>query len=116
MITNVGINGNSTYLSSQYKYIAIGDGNTAPILLDTILENELDRLASTNTIITTTTLNDTAQFVAQFSFTSTESIKELGLFSESTLGDMFFRNTPSQIIVHDGYLMNVFIKIIESEE
>ncbi len=64
--------------------IAVGTGTTAPAATDTILTTEVDRAASTNSLITTTTANDTLEMTVTIAFTAAATITEVGTFTSTT--------------------------------
>ena len=63
--------------------MAIGTGTTAAAVTDTALQTEVMRGATTNSIVTTTVANDTAEFSYTFAITATYAITEEGLFTSS---------------------------------
>lgn len=68
------------------SHMSIGDTVTAPAAANTILGNELGRVALTSsTNVTVTVANDSSQFVATFpAGTGTGAIVEAGLFNSAT--------------------------------
>ena len=75
------------------KYIGIGTGATGAartaVVGDTALSTEVEtRATGTNTIVTTTTANDTFQTVGTITATAGRAIDEAGLFTASTAGTM----------------------------
>jgi hypothetical protein len=113
LITNVGyaqvaglING---VVTTPFKYIAVGDGSssspgscTSPSASDTALGHEVTRVQATTGRTTTSVSNDTATWSATFSFTSSYSLCEAGIFDSSSGGNMLSRVTYSVINVASG--------------
>jgi len=96
---------------TAFDYIAIGSGSTAPTASDSSLGTEVDRAAATGTQQTTNVTNDTAQLENQFSFSSSNTISEAGVFDSSTGGTMAARQTFSDINVSDGDTLTVTYQI-----
>ncbi|MGB9856100.1 MAG: hypothetical protein ACPLKS_06120 [Caldisericum exile] len=96
--------GDKDNASASYGYIAIGTNNTAATVDDTALGTEVVRKTAVFTRLTTVKANDTAQWTATFSsadnLTGTMTIYEVGVFNDSTAGDMLTR------IVYAGDNMN----------
>lgn len=84
-------------VTNFFDYIAIGTGSTAPAAGQTALVTEIttnggQRAASTNTRVTTTVTNDTAQLSLTYTFTGTlTGIAETGIFDASSSGNMLAR-------------------------
>ena len=97
--------------------IAIGTGTTAPAAGNTALETEIttnggQRGAATVTNVTTTTTNDTEQWVKTFTFTGSFAVTEEGLFDNNTSGgNMLARNTFSAINVVSGDSLQITHKV-----
>lgn len=102
LITTAGINSLTTYIDSTYTHVAFGTGTTSPTRADTALETEVDRVAGTVTITTTSLTNDTVNFVAEFAITGTHAITEAGIFSADTGGTMLARQTFDVITLVAG--------------
>ena len=105
-------------VTTPFTYIAIGDGSstnpgtcTAEASGDTALGDELHRGAATTSQVTTSVTNDTAQLVATFDFTASESICESGVFDASTGGNMLCRTTFGVLNVENGDSLQVTWKI-----
>lgn len=114
MITNIGINEVSNFLSTKYSIVAVGTGNTPVSMNDTILSNEVIRGSTTNTITTTDTINDTATFIRRITNTSSGSLKELGLFDSTN--KMFFRELfSSEAFIPVGQNFDLVVNIISKE-
>ena len=64
--------------------IAVGTGTTTPAATDTALQTEVARVASTNSVVTTTNTNDTLEMSATITFTSSYTITEVGTFNSTT--------------------------------
>lgn len=97
--------------------IAIGIGTTAAAAGDTALESEsttngAQRGAATCTRQTTTTTNDTSQWVKTFTFTGSFAITEEGLFDNNTSGgNMLARQVFSAIDVVSGDTLQITHKV-----
>lgn len=115
MITNNTINFLSTTFRDKYSYIAVGDDDTPEAMTDVALGNELIREASTNSITTTTTLNDTSVFYKSFDFTIGDTFKEFGLLDANVNGNLFDRIVTPNIIVGNNQTMNVQFNVVSKE-
>jgi hypothetical protein len=75
------------------SHMGIGTTNTAPVTGNTTLAAEVGtRAAVTPSRVTTTTANDTAQYVATFAAgNGTGAIVEAGIFNASSAGTMLSR-------------------------
>jgi len=80
------LNGVST---SPFQYIAIGSGSTSPQTTDTALESEVDRTVAN----TSYESPYKAKFTAIFNFTSFTTIREAGIFNDSSGGNLLSRVT-----------------------
>lgn len=85
-LQNAAIAAIAQHLVDTYLGSAIGTGTTAIAATDTTLEGEHMRVASTNTRVTTTVANDTAQMTGTFSITTSVSIAKAAQFTTSTTG------------------------------
>lgn len=115
MITNIGLDNIISYLNNTYNYLAVGIGDTPSTIDDTELDSELYRKITTNTINSSSINSNTIQYYSRFNISNNSVIKELGLFSANSGGDMFFRKVISDIIVKDGYKLDVFVEVSVSE-
>ena len=108
------INGEVT---NFFDYIALGSGTDAEDATDTTLVTEITtnggaRASSTNSQVTTTVTNDTAQFLKTFSFTGTLAINECAVFDAATTGTMLMRHKfTSTKNVEDGDSLELTIKM-----
>lgn len=95
--------------------IAVGTGTATPAATDTALGNEVMRVASTNSVTTTTVTDDTLEVVATFSFTSSYSISEVGTFNSTTAssGTMYSRDTTGPYSVVSGTSLQFTIKFVQ---
>lgn len=100
LVTTAGIQSLTTYIDSTYTHVAFGTGTTAPTRADTALETEVDRVAATVTITTTSLTNDTVNFVAEFAITGTHAITEAGILSAG--GILLARQTFDVITLVNG--------------
>jgi hypothetical protein len=78
--------------SNLFKWLAIGIGTTPADPTDTALGSEITTLggeralATTLTRVTTTVLNDTAEWIVVFTFTGGFAVTEAGIFDQLSLG------------------------------
>jgi hypothetical protein len=82
------------------SHMAVGTGATAPVVGNTALGTEAARVAfdSAATAVTTTTTNDSVQYVATFpAGTGTGALTEAGLFNAASSGTMLSRVTYAVI-------------------
>lgn len=91
-----GLVGN-TGSPTAFTYLAVGSASTAANATDTTLETELTdgglkRASATVTRQTTTAANDTLQLVKTFTVTGTKTVREVGVFNDSTSGTMLSRS------------------------
>ncbi len=91
-----GLVGN-TGSPTAFTYLAVGSASTAAAATDTTLETELTdgglkRASATVTRTTTTATNDTLQLVKTFNVTGTKTVREVGVFNNSTSGTMLSRS------------------------
>lgn len=120
LIVNTGLAQSAGLLNGvvtdYFDYLAIGLGTASPVATDTALGSEITnggggRAASTNTLVTTTVSNDTAQFVHQWDFTGSYAVTESGIFDSSTSGNMLARQTFSAINVNNGDSLQITWKV-----
>lgn len=91
-----GLIGN-TGTPTAFTYLAVGSASTAAAATDTTLETELtdgglERASANVSRVTTTTTNDTLQLVKTFSVTGTKTVREVGVFNDSSVGIMLSRS------------------------
>ena len=91
-----GLVGN-TGSPTAFAYLAVGSAATPATATDTTLETELtdgglERAAATVTRATTNATNDTLQLVKTFSVTGTKTVREVGVFNDSSAGTMLSRS------------------------
>lgn len=97
--------------------IAIGTGTTAAAAGNTALETEITtnggaRGAATVTNVTTTTTNDTEQWVKTFSFTGSFAVTEEGLLDNNTSGgNLLARQVFSAVNVANGDSLQITHKV-----
>lgn len=104
---------------TAFDYIGVGTGTTAATYTQTALITEivtadLARAASTGTVTQETVAGDTAQFVHQFSVTTTDAITESAVFNAATDGTMLCRQTFSAINVANGDTLQITWKVTVS--
>lgn len=102
LVTTVGIQSITTGISTDFTHCAYGTGTDAPARGDTALGTEVARGAATVTTTTTTVADDTVNFAIEFTIGGTYAITEAGIFSASTGGDMFARQTFSALNLVSG--------------
>lgn len=115
-ITDVGkaavaglING---VVTDFFDYMAIGittPGATA--LGSEIVTNGGERVATSNSRVTTTVTNDTAQFIGTWTFTGGFAITEAGVFSAAAAGTMLASQTFSAVNVVSGDSLTITWKV-----
>lgn len=100
--------------------IAVGTGTNAAAAGDTALQTEitdsgLGRGAATTSRVTTTTTNDTAQWVKSFTVTGTKAVTEEGLLDNNTSGgNLLARQVFSAINVVNGDTLQITHKLAVS--
>jgi hypothetical protein len=125
IITNTGlaeiaalIGLDTTTGHTAFDYVAWGTSATAAAATQTALLGEITtaggaRGAGTGSRITTTTTDDTFQLLKTFAFTGSLSLREIGVFNNSSAGVMLSRQTLV-IDVINGDAITVTYKIIFS--
>ena len=97
---------------TNMKYIGVGTGSTAATATDTALGGEVEtRATGTQSVVTTTTTNDTYQCIGTVTMTAGRAITESGLFGASTSGTMMSRNVFSVINLNSTDTLAVTWKI-----
>lgn len=97
--------------------IAIGIGATAAAAGDTALQSEIttnggQRGAATVSNVTTTTTNDTEQWVKSFTFTGSFAVTEEGLLDNNTSGgNLLARQVFSAVNVASGDVLQITHKV-----
>lgn len=121
LVTNAGkaevsnlVGGVSTPVA--FGFIAVGTGTTAAAAADTTLQTEtttsgLARAASTNSRVTTTVTNDTAQFLKSFSVTGTVAVTESGVLNAASAGTLLCRQVFAAINVVSGDTLQITWKV-----
>lgn len=85
-----GIQKTASDIGAAYLGVAIGILDTAVTINDNALASEAMRVASTNTISTTTVANDTSEHKGDFTISAaTLAVKEAGVATVSTTGGDF---------------------------
>lgn len=105
LVTNKGADDtakafNGAFTLANFNFHDCGTGTTAPAVTDTALQTPAGTARATGTQSNPATQQ--YQTVGTISFTSTLAITEWGLFSASTVGDMFDRATFTAINVVSG--------------
>lgn len=91
MLLLKGIQNTAIHFGATYLGVAIGKGTTAENINQNALISESQRVASTNTITTTTNASDTSVHTGDFTITSggAGAITEAGASTTSTTGGNF---------------------------
>jgi hypothetical protein len=91
MLLLKAIQNTATHYGATYLGLAIGKGTTAVSISDNALVTESQRVATINTIATTTNANDTSVHTGDFTITSggAGAITEAGVPTTSTTGGDF---------------------------
>ena len=97
----------ATPSQAEPKYIGIGTGATGAartaVAADTALSTPAEsRVAGTGTNVTTTSTNDTAQWVGTITATAARAVDEAGLFDAASAGQMFLSATFNVISLAIG--------------
>lgn len=84
--------------SGGFKWLALGSSSTSAAAANTTLATEitaagLGRSAATCTRVTTDGSNDTARLEHTFTATTTQAVKEAGIFDSSSSGVLLARQT-----------------------
>ncbi len=103
-------------VTNFFDFIAIGIGTVAAAAGDTALGSEITtgggaRAASTNTRVTTTVTNDTAQCQVTFTFTASFAVTEAGLMDTASAGGMLARQVFAAVNVVNGDSLQITWKI-----
>ena len=123
LVTNAGFALNAGLLSgvgspAAVGYIALGTGTNPASATDTALQAEittggLARAASTNSLVTTSVTNDTAQFLHTFTASASFAVTESGLFNAASAGTLFARQVFAAINVNSGDNLQVQWRVQE---
>ena len=98
--------------STGFEYLALGSGSVAANALGyEFTGSGAKRIASANSLITTTSANDTAQYVGTWTFSSALVISEWGLFNGSVVGDSLALSDVSLISVGSGDTFQLTVKV-----
>lgn len=119
-IMNVGKSVVSSFIGSDitpgvaFDFMSIGTSGLAAVATQTTLGSEQVKVSTTASQVTTTTTNDTAQFIGSFSISGTHSIVEAGIFNAAAAdtGSMLARTTFSSISVVSGDSINASWDVI----
>ncbi len=100
---------------SAINAIAVGTGTATPAATDTALGDEVERVASTNSVTTTNVTDDTLEVVGTISFTASYAISEVGTFNSTTAssGTMYSRDTTGPYNVVSGTSLQFTIKFVQ---
>lgn len=115
-LTNYALGDLSTYLSTKYLYCSVGiDGTSSTDYTLTDLKSPvMARVATTNTVTTTYTTNDTVQFTAIITCDGDYTLAEAGLHTTLTSGSMGARQTYYNWAVTNGETIGAIWKIINN--
>ena len=100
---------------SAINAIAVGTGTATQATTDTALGDEVERVASTNSVTTTNVTDDTLEVVGTISFTASYAISEVGTFNSTTAnsGTMYSRDTTGPYNVVSGTSLQFTIKFVQ---
>ncbi len=96
--------------------IAVGTGTTAPAVTDSALVTEVERVTSTNSIVTTNVTDDTCEIVGTIAFTASYAISEVATFNSATAsaGIMYSRDTIGPYNVVSGTSLQFTFKFVQT--
>lgn len=102
------------------KYMAIGSGTTEAAVTDTTLTTEYTtgtwtgyaRVTGTATQQTTTSTDDTAQWVGSWTAPATETVAEAGNLDALTSGNLFVHGNFTGVALSDGDTLQVTIQCV----
>jgi len=106
-------------LPNVFKYIALGEGTTAPANDDETLEAEIttgggERAEGAVSRMTTTVTNDTTQVIYTFTFTDDFAVTEAGLLESAAGGVLGARQTFAVMNVRSGDGFKVTERIVNA--
>lgn len=112
LIVTVGKNLLASWLTASQSgafmpYIGLGSGTNSPTVGDTTLQTELSGGGYSRASGTISSAANVYQNIATFTFSSSFSITEAGLFSASSGGTMFSRTTFTSVPVVNGNVLQV---------
>jgi len=90
----------------RVTYGAVGDGLTTPTAADTALDNEIAQAWVRQAVVPTSTANNT-KFTVQWAVTTTETIREGGLFTLAVAGTMVARFLTPEFEVNNGDVLDL---------
>jgi hypothetical protein len=106
MLLTKAIQNSAIAIGLKYLGVAIGTGTAAAAITDNALGTETQRVASTNTIVTTTIASDTSQHSGDFTISSpTVALTEAGVCTTSTTGGDFAARqvfSPMNFVLNDN--------------
>lgn len=121
VITNTGLAAmaglvGNTGAVNAFTFLALGSDATAAAAAQTALLAEIsadgwERAAATVSRVTTTVTNDTLQLVNVFSFTGTQTVREVGVFNAGSAGVMLARQVPTEKAMTDGDTLTITYQI-----
>lgn len=96
VVTNVGLDALLEAMNTALGYLAVGSGTTAPAVGDTVLQTELDRVATTNESSTVSAGVATSVIEAFFpTGDGNGTIAEWGLLDASSSGNLYLHGQPT---------------------
>lgn len=113
IITNVGLAAAAGLLNGQvtnfFDYVELGTDATAAAATQTALLAAIttgggDRKLATASRVTTTVTNDTARWVATWTFSAGFTIREVGIFDAASAGNMLNRQVVNITVVSTDVL------------
>lgn len=116
MIVTAGLAAVSSYLSTNFTWIGIGDSNTAEAMAQTALVSQVETRGQDGTPeqYTTNYTNDSARINYTFTMTGSRTLKESGLFTAVSGGTMFARKVFSDINLSSGESITMTWQIVVS--
>jgi hypothetical protein len=102
---------------NPFTYIALGSNNTAAAAWQTALSSEITgnwwqrANASSVSRVTENVTNDTLQLVHTFTFSWTETVREIGVFNAASSGTMLSRYVTSDKALNSGDTLEITYKL-----
>jgi hypothetical protein len=103
---------------TKFDEVAIGTGTTAAAATDTALQAEISSSGGnrktagdvTGSVVTTTLTNDTARWVASWTFTANFAVREFGVFNGSSMLLRQLFDNPFYVIAQDTLELTIDVK------
>jgi hypothetical protein len=100
------------FSSAYFTYMGIGSSSSLPSSTQVALGNQIEIVKTTNSLGTTRVSNDTCNFQGTFSFSTTYTVTEIGLFTSSTSGTMLNRTLIGAVNVDKTIDLSINWQII----